>query len=93
MPAVVTTKPMAITGSELHLSADVYGVGSVKVRFLNKADDGLVAESEPIEETVTDGVAAWRNGFSLGSVENEELRVEFSMNGAKLYSFGFDLST
>ena len=59
--------------------------------FLNKADEGVVAESESIEETVTDGVVVWRNGFSLGSVETEELRIEFSMNGAKLYSFGFDL--
>ena len=82
---------MAITGSELHLCADVYGVGSVKVRLLNKADEGAIAESKPIEKTVTDGVVAWQNEFSLSSVKGEDLRIEFGMNGAKLYSFGFDL--
>ena len=61
------------------------------MRLLNKADEGVVAESEPIEETVTDGVVAWRDGFSLGSVKDEDLRIEFNMNGAKLYSLGFDL--
>ena len=90
-PAVVTTKPMAITGSALHLSADVYGVGSVQVRLLNRADEEVIAESQPIGQTVTDGVVTWQNSFTFSSVMGENIRIEFGMNGAKLYSFGFDL--
>ena len=82
---------MAITGSALHLSADVYGVGSVQVRLLNRADEEVIAESQPIGQTVTDGVVTWQNSFTFSSVMGENIRIEFGMNGAKLYSFGFDL--
>lgn len=90
-PAVVTTAPVVCTGSGLHLSADVQSIGSVRVRLLDRSNEQLLAESEPIEKTVTDGVVEWQKGFSINALRAKDVRVQFIVNGAKLYSFGFDL--
>ncbi len=90
-PAVVTTAPVECTGGELHLSADVQIVGSVGVRLLATSDGRLLAKSEPIEQTVTDSVVKWKDGFSIRSINGQDVRIQLTVNGAKLYSFGFDL--
>ena len=89
-PAVITTAPVICTGSKLHLSADVQSIGSVNVRLLDKSNEQLFAESEPIKQTVTDAVVEWRSGFPMRSINGEEVRMQFIINGSRLYSFGFD---
>ena len=89
--AVVSTTPTVCTGSALHLSADVQPIGSIQVTLLDGHNEEVLAVSEALEQTVTDAAVKWQDGFSLGRVAGEKLRVQFALNGAKLYSFGFDL--
>ena len=91
-PAAVTTAPVECRGGELQLSADVQSVGSVKVKLFDKSNEQLLAEGEPIEQTVTDGVVKWQDSFSIDSLRGQDIRIVFIINGAKLYSFGFDLT-
>lgn len=86
-PAVITTVPAACRGGELRLSADVQSVGSVEVRLLDESDDRIIAQSKPVEETVTDGIVNWENGFSPASIGDRVVRKEFTIWGARLYSF------
>ena len=90
-PAVITTVPAACRGCELRLSADIQSVGSVGVRLLDVSDDRIIAESELVEETVTDGIVNWKNGFSPASISGRVIRKEFTIWGGKLYSYGTDL--
>ncbi len=91
-PAAVTSTSVECRGGELQLSADVQSVGSVKVKLFDRSNEQLLAEGEPVEESVTDGVVKWQNGFSIISVKGRPVRVQFIINAAKLYSFGFDLT-
>ena len=92
-PAVITTVPALCRGRELQLTADVQSVGSVTVRLLDESDDRIIAESEPVEETVTDGVVNWKNGFSPASIGGRVVRKEFTIWGGRLYSYGTDLGS
>jgi len=90
-PASVTTTSFECRGGEFQLSADIQSVGSVIVKLFDIANEQLIAKSEPIEATVTDGVVKWQNGFSINTVKDTAVRMKFIINAAKLYSFGFDL--
>lgn len=92
-PAHVVTMPLRCSGGELCLSADVTSIGSVQVRLLEKNKEQLLCESEPINQVVTDGVVKWRDGFSMDVLSGQDVRIAFTVNGAKLYSFGFDLAS
>jgi hypothetical protein len=90
-PATVTTATVECTGTELQLSADIETVGSVKVMLLDQSNEQLLAESEPIEQNVTDGVVKWKNGFSMERVQSRAVHLKFIINAAKLFSFSFEL--
>ena len=90
-PASINTASIECIGNELQLSADIQSVGSVKVKLFDQSNEQLLAEGEPIEENVTDGVVKWQNGFSMGSVKGHAVHLQFIINAAKLFSFGFDL--
>lgn len=84
---VVITAPVLCTGNELRLSADVSGIGSVDVKLTDPSGETVLAESDPIGRTVTDAAVQWRDGFSIASASDEKVRIEFAINGARLYSF------
>jgi len=87
-PALITTTPIACTGKKLRLSADVRQSGSIKVTVLDRQNKEL-AEGEPMTETVTDGEVPWKEGFSLDTLQGNEIRLQFELRDSKLYSFSF----
>lgn len=90
-PAVITTVAAVCSGTELRLSADIQSVGSVRVRLLSESDNQIIAESELLKKCVTDGVVKWKNDFSLARISGRIVRKEFTLWGARLYSFTTDL--
>jgi len=86
--ATVTTKPVAVVAEALCLSADVAASGYVKVTVLDKNNQEL-ARSELIAETVTDAEIEWPGGFSFRSLKGRDVRLQFELRDAKLYSFSF----
>ncbi len=87
-PARITTTAIVCTAGKLRLSADVSENGAVKVTILDKDNEAL-AESEPIVQTVTDAAVRWKEGFSLGTLMNNGIRLQFELENSKLYSFSF----
>lgn len=87
-PGVVTTTPLVCEG-ELLVSADVAAIGTLGITLLAESERRIIAESEPIHRSLTDGSVEWRDGFSADSVKGQKVRIEFSVNGARLFSYGF----
>jgi hypothetical protein len=88
-PALVETNPVAWNGAGLRVCADVEKDGYVKTRLLD-SNDRVLAEAEPIQETVTDGLVRWKDDLSLESLRGQEIRLRFELSKSKLYSFSRD---
>jgi len=89
--ATITTRPLVAGPGSLALSADVVVSGFVKATILDKAGNAL-AKSELITQTVTDAEVRWKDGFSLASLQGDEIRLRFDLRDSKLYSFSFQES-
>jgi len=84
----VTTIPFFCTGRTLRLSADVSRNGSVKVTLLDPQST-VLAEGEPITETVTDVEVRWKRGASVERLEGRAIKLGLELRESKVYSFGF----
>lgn len=86
--ARVTTTAIAVSGGTLRISADVRDNGSVRVTATTP-DGKRLAQSEAIRETVTDGAVTWADGWDLSSVHGNTVKLTFTLENAKLYSFAW----
>jgi len=87
--ATVTTKPVVGRFAALHVTADVQEDGSVTVAVVDGAGKEL-AVSEPIAETVTGEKLIWKSGWDYQTLNTDTIRLKFTINNAKLYSFSFE---
>ena len=87
--ASVATRPVAVMGGALRVSADVAMSGYVKVTVYDKGGKDL-AEGKLITRTVTDAEIKWTKGFSLEQFRGKYIRLRFELRDAKLYSFSFN---
>ena len=86
--ATITTAPIATAKGTLRTSADVEQGGYVKVSVLDERNE-LLAESEPLNGTLSDGKVRWRDGFSFDELGNKSIQIQFEIQDATLYSFSF----
>jgi hypothetical protein len=82
-PAVITTSVIPYAGQAIQITADVAMEGWVKVSVLDK-DGKRIAMAKTVLKTITDG----RLSFSE-KIELDEVRLQFELNNAKLYSIRF----
>jgi hypothetical protein len=83
----IITKPVTCTGPRLTVSADAAGA-SIRVGLLVD-DQDTRAMSEPITADVTDAPVTLRGEEDLSPYVGKQIRLFFSLNGGKLYSFSF----
>ena len=86
-PGVIATVPMEASGQILRINADVSDIGTATVRLRAESDGSLIAESVPMRERATDAEVQWRDDFTLSSVAGKKVSIEFTINGARLFSF------
>jgi hypothetical protein len=86
-PGIVVTRPITCAGNKLQVSADAAG-GSLRVAVLDSEGFGL-ADCQPINADVTDGVVTWQGDRDLASLSGKPIQLKFELRGAKLYAFGF----
>ena len=72
----------------LRLSADVEQKGYVKVRVFDERN-GLLAESEPLNGSLSDKKVTWRGGFSFDQLGKKPAQIQFEFQDATIYSFSF----
>jgi hypothetical protein len=83
----VTTKPLLCSGSRLRVSADA-GEGRLRVSVLGGEAHAL-DRCRPIQANVTDEEVRWDGGQGLGAMKGKQVRLQFELQGARLYSFTF----
>ncbi|MDB6169290.1 MAG: hypothetical protein JWM88_2154 [Verrucomicrobia bacterium] len=89
---VIITQPIALTGNQLVLNLEA-PQGEVGVEVLDSdlaPVDGFSGERAAVVSGI-DGIAtpvAWRGGAGLGSLGHGAVRFKFTLQRAKLYSFG-----
>jgi len=84
--AIISTKPLIFNGNDLRITVDMLrDWSSAKVNVQDEQGNKILA-SEIIRETVTGGFVRWKDDVDL---QGKRVRLEFIIDGAKLYSFSF----
>jgi len=86
--ALVETRPIVCNGETLSLAADAEK-GSIVVT-LKDAKGNTLAESEPVTGSKPYAPVKWEKGFELSAQKRKLIRLRFTINSAKLYSFMCD---
>jgi hypothetical protein len=87
-PATITTAPLSLTGGTLRITADTGQEGSVNVRVLDERNE-ILAESEPLNGTMSDAEISWPDGFSFDDLGDIPIQIRFEIQAATVYSFSF----
>lgn len=89
------TQPMKITGSRLMLNVDSGALGTLRVALLDaktkKPIEGYgFDDCKPLRTNSVRAVAEWEKQRDLSALVGREVRLSFSGNRTKLFSFHFD---
>jgi hypothetical protein len=85
-PAVLLTNPVVCSAETLRISADGKG-GSIETTVLDEKGKTL-ALGKPMTDDVTDAPVEFGNG-ELKNILRRWVRLQFKLNRAKIYAFGF----
>ena len=93
-PGTLTTRPLDIAGTRLHVNARVADGGSLRVAVLShegKPFDGFDAtDCTPISGNKIDLPVSWSHNKTIDRLKSQPLRLRFDLRDAELYSFWFD---
>ena len=84
--ALITTELLDFDGEALGVTADVDEGGSVQVEVV-AAENELLASSQPVDDTVTDGKVEWGADGAIVGLNGRQVRLKFWLRKAKLYGF------
>ncbi|MDE0177494.1 MAG: hypothetical protein OXP36_02760 [Gammaproteobacteria bacterium] len=84
-PALVATTPILDGNGPLRVSADIAAGGKLVVRVLD--GEQVLAESEPLTNTVSDADVQWLDDSALHGFGPNSARLEFALQDATIYSF------
>ncbi|MAG34917.1 MAG: hypothetical protein CL878_01495 [Dehalococcoidia bacterium] len=85
------TRPLGFSGRHLHVNAEVAPDGELRVGFVKQ--DGASVEGfspddcEPITADSIDIPVEWKDGRDMRALANSDVRLDFRLRNAKLYSF------
>ena len=72
----------------MRTSADVEQGGYVKVSVLDERNE-VLAESEPLNGSLSDAKIPWPDGFSFDELGDTPVQIQFEIQNATVYSFSF----
>ena len=84
-PGTILSHPLRISAESLTISADA-DRGRLLVEIIDEADN-VVAKSRPIESNVTDHTVQWNDDFNFASLNQQTVRVRFTLENATLFTF------
>ncbi len=90
-PAIVVTAPLAWSGAALRVTADLSPIGSLDISVFEPAASRPLAHGQ-VTRTATDCAVTWSDP-PAGALAGRPVRLRFTLNGARLYSFGFASDT
>ena len=86
---IITTKPFTLHGNLLEVNVDALS-GRVRIELLDEADriiPGYFAEYKDIDELHL--MPVWKTAGDLSGLNGKTVKLKFTLQNAKLYSFGF----
>jgi len=92
-PGVVLTRPLAVSGNALFISAEILPDGWIKAAFVEPGPGGKPIENYSLDDAVPvtkGGVqlpVTWKNASTFKLPANAQARLKFQMANAKLYAF------
>jgi hypothetical protein len=91
-PGVVTTKPVAFTGTDLHVNAVVRHGGSLRVEVLDAATGTPIpgytaAQSTAMSGDQLDAKVGWSGGKTLADFAGQQVQLRFYLTNTDLYSY------
>ena len=84
--ATIKTTSIVPGKRELQVSADVETNGYVKISVFDERNE-LLAQSEPLKESLSDEKVIWRDGFSFDEFGEKKIQIQFEFQLATIYSF------
>ena len=85
-PATVTTAPVFDGKAPLRVSADIANGGNLVVRVLGE-EKQVLAESQPLTNTVSDGQVLWLDDSALDGIRTRQAQLQFAFREATVFSF------
>jgi hypothetical protein len=86
--ASVYTSPLVCPDGALRVTADAKG-GEIRVKMIG-SDGKVLAVSTPIAGDVTRVPISWIGDPDLTRLKGETIKLQFTIQGGRLYSFSFD---
>jgi hypothetical protein len=86
--ATIMTTPVVPPNSTLRITADIAAKGYLKINVFDEHRK-LLAKSDPLKVSVSDGKIAWQDGFSFNALGERSIQVHFELLNATVYSFSF----
>ena len=83
---MVTTTPVFDGKAPLRVSADIANGGNLVVRVLG-AEKQVLAESQPMTNTVSDGQVLWLDDSALDGIRTRQAQLRFAFQEATVFSF------
>lgn len=91
---IITTKSFIFNGKKLFINAKLFPTGTLKIEVLDvsgKPIPGLaLSDSRMITGDHLSIIAGWQKRIDLGSLEGQEIKLRFYLDGGDLYSFWFE---
>lgn len=84
--AVITTNPFVVDGDSLCVTTDIKEGGSLRIVIADEKGNTL-SSSRPVNETATEVMVTWQQGWDFASIKGEKIRLKFVFEKAKLYEF------
>ena len=93
-PGRARTVPVTVEGGKLVLNVDTGALGRLRVALLDEAGRPLPGygadDCDPVWINFTAATVSWRGQADLSGLRGKQLRLEFTSNRTKLYSFRFE---
>ncbi len=92
-PGTLITRPLMFKGGRLLLNIHTAGIGSARVSLLGPDDIPVPgfsdADCDPICADAIDHEVRWKSNASLEALAGKPVRLQFSLQNAKLYALQF----
>jgi hypothetical protein len=85
--ATVLTRPIAVDGRKLRITADAMG-GRIRVGIAGSAAHRLEA-CQPIAGNITDSALGWKGAHDLSSFLRKKVQLQLELRSATLYTLSF----
>lgn len=88
--ATVMTTPITVVGNTLGVNVDVHSSGGFVEINVYDRHGNHIGTSEYVTKSAHNGIVKWKEGFDLAQYQGKKIKVQFTLQDAKLFSFYYE---